>query len=436
MASQIDGIAYAPQLDLLGGDPSWPVRLELLDRLHNLSILVMDGRIVFANACACRWLSVEDREGLVGAPFRSILHPDYSAIAELGIEVLVEDGMVPLKLIGANGGDMDVELWASRLGVAGPEVFLVEARDVSEHLRTAKALRSREQRLEGIIKTVADGIITVDDHGRVQTFNPAAERIFGFSADEVIGRSIRTLIPNPVNSQALRADELERVIGSGELMGMRKDGDVFPLEVAVREMNHGGQVAFTSVVRDITARKRAEDRLRHLAHHDPLTGLPNRFLFSDRLDLAVQRAIRQGKALALAFVDLDHFKPVNDRYGHAAGDHVLRTIATRLQEAVRRTDTVARLGGDEFVSILEDVGGIVDIEAVVAKLLAELSAPIKVGEDSISVGASIGVAILPQHGNHAEALIAAADEAMYRAKAQGRNACCFHGSDVHIVSNT
>ncbi len=423
-----DGAAVVARL---WGDEAWRARLELLDRLHNMVLLVKKDRIVFANQCALRWLRVVDAEGFVGTPFEAILHADYVAITEMGMDALVEDGMVPLKLIGSNGGELDVELWASRLGVPGPDVYLIEARDVSEHLRTAKALRSREQRLEGIIRTVADGILTVDDQGRVQTFNPAAERIFGFTAEEVIGQSIRTLIPDPVGTiQAADSLEFERVIASGEVIGKRKDGATFPLEVAVREMNQGGTVAFTSVVRDISARKRAEARLRDLAHHDHLTGLPNRFLFADRLELAISRALRHGTRLALAFIDLDHFKPINDRLGHAAGDHVLRCIAGRLSEAVRRTDTVARLAGDEFVAILEDAGSDEEIARIVDKVLTRICQPIPVAGTEVSVGGCIGIALFPDHGAGDEELLAAADKAMYRAKASGRNAWCFHNAEV------
>jgi diguanylate cyclase (GGDEF)-like protein/PAS domain S-box-containing protein len=422
---------FVLELNRLGADPSWQTRLEILERMRNLVLLVAGDEIVFANSAGARWLAFPKPETMVGCKLAELMHHDYAEMIGLGLDALTEETVIPLKLIKANGGEMDAEMWVERLEIPGPPVFLVEARDVTEHLRSAKALRSREQWLEGIINTVADGIVTIDDKGLIQTFNAAAERIFRFRAEEVMGRSIRMLIPDPVPAREPAADlDVHRLLPSAsEVTGMRKDGREVPLEIAVREMDQGGQVAYTSVVRDITLRKRAEERLRHLAHHDALTGLPNRFLLADRLDAAINRAVRHHTPLAVVYVDLDRFKPVNDQYGHAVGDRLLVDVAHDLASHVRKTDTVARVGGDEFVALLEEVGGQHKAEELAVKLLEVLRRPRRFGDVGVQIGGSLGIAMFPAHGTTAEEILEAADASMYKAKRAGADCYCCHGGE-------
>ncbi|MGE5504659.1 MAG: diguanylate cyclase domain-containing protein [Actinomycetota bacterium] len=422
---------FVLELSRLGTDPTWQARLEILERMRNLVLLIRKDEIVYANAAAARWLAFPKPEAMVGCRLVELMHHDYVDMVGLGLDALTEEAVIPLKLIKANGGEMDAEMWVERLEMPGPPVYLIEARDVTEHLRSARALRSREQWLEGIINTVADGIVTIDDKGLIQTFNSAAERIFRFNADEVMGRSIRMLIPDPVPARETSADlDLHRLLPSAaEVTGMRKDGREVPLEIAVREMEQGGQVAYTSVVRDITLRKRAEERLRHLAHHDPLTGLPNRFLLADRLDAAINRAVRHHTPLAVIYIDLDRFKPVNDQYGHAVGDKLLVQVANDLAMAVRKTDTVARVGGDEFVALLEEVGSQDKAEELAVKLLEVLRRHRCIGEIDIRVAGSLGVAMFPAHGTTAEEILEASDASMYKAKRAGADCYCCHGGE-------
>jgi len=169
-------------------------------------------------------------------------------------------------------------------------------------------------------------------------------------------------------------------------------------------------------VRDITEDKAREQRMLHLAVHDELTGLPNRAYFRVRMDDALARARRSGGKAALAFIDLDRFKPINDSHGHAVGDSVLVVLAGRLRAALRECDCVARLGGDEFVAVLEGLEAREEAEAVAAKLLAALREPIVVEELRLKVDASIGIALYPDDGGDADRLLEVADRAMYRAK--------------------
>ena len=412
---------FEKELRLIGGTgaENWDVRLDLLDQMHNLVMLVNHHTIQFVNKAGLRWLGFKDAAELLNGSITALFHPDYLDMIEPGLELLAEEQMVPLKLLRQNKSEIDVEMWVSRLSTPGAELYMIEARDISEHLKSARALRTREQWLEGIINTVADGIVTVDQNGIIQTFNPAAERIFRFKADEIIGKNIRQLVPDPVAKRlgSDLGDGWNEILTMGEeLLGMRKDGATFPMEISVSEMPQGETKAYASVVRDITARKRAEDHIRHLAHHDQLTDLPNRFLFADRLDAALTRADRNKTRVGLIFIDLDRFKPINDHYGHAVGDKVLIGVAKRLRACVRKTDTVARLGGDEFVAILEEITGEREVRSLAEKIVAAIASPETIDGEILTVGASLGISLYPDDSTESLDLIDKADKAMYQAK--------------------
>lgn len=195
----------------------------------------------------------------------------------------------------------------------------------------------------------------------------------------------------------------------------------------------GSLRAIVESTRDVTERVLAEAELKekhealaHQAHHDPLTGLSNRILFSAHLGRSLARAQRSGKGLALLFLDLDGFKAVNDTMGHAMGDILLQRVAERLRRHVRESDLVARMGGDEFTILLEDVHKPEDAEQVARNLLAALAEPVKLDGQSMQIGGSIGISLYPEHTGDADTLLRYADDAMYQAKAQGKNGCCFY----------
>ena len=182
----------------------------------------------------------------------------------------------------------------------------------------------------------------------------------------------------------------------------------------------GRPLNYVGVFNDVTEARRDDQRMRHLALHDPLTGLPNRFLLADRIEHAMGVARRECSRMALLFIDLDHFKEVNDNHGHELGDQVLMEIGTRLRSCLRDTDTVARLGGDEFVALLENVDETARCAVIAGNLIAAVSQPMEISGRSLQVGASIGVAFFPEDGNAADELIKLADMAMYASKSDGR----------------
>src|SRR5216683_2564360 len=291
--------------------------------------------------------------------------------------------------------------------------------EVAQRSVAEEALGESEAHLRAVLDNVAEGILTVDAHGLIETCNPAGEQVFGFPAAELVRRRLGELVPmlrisgdtgsfGRLLSQAKLGSEPQ------ETTGRRRDGATFPIEVAIGEMRQQAD-RFVVSVRDITERKQAQAALEHQAVHDALTGLPNRLLLHDRLSQAILSARRDETPLALLVMDLDRFKEVNDTLGHHFGDLLLRELGGRLRGMLRGAETAARLGGDEFAVLLPraDVN---EAEHTARQLLAALEQPFMVDGHPVEVGASIGVSVFPDHGSDPGTLLQRADVAMYVAK--------------------
>ncbi|MCA1907199.1 MAG: diguanylate cyclase [Magnetospirillum sp.] len=405
---------------------------ELLELVSSLVCLLRDGKVVFLNNAGVRMLGLSAAEDAQDEPFESFVVEDYRFLMEAGWELLSEEEFLPLKLARADGQVFEAELRV-RQPPSSSDIFLVEARDISKFVKSAEALREREERLQGVLASVAEGIVTINDSGRIESANPAAERMFGFARGKLVGRDMVDLLPESARE---RHDHFFNAYMSGlfptlmgrqvEGLGLRRDGSSFPMEISVSELRHGRHRLFTAILRDISERKEAEDRIRRLAHHDTLTGLPNRNLLNDRMNHALARVKRHGGHMAVLYVDLDKFKPINDSLGHEAGDWVLREVADRLAGCVRSSDTVSRVGGDEFVVVIEEISRSAEAALVAKKIIDALSRPVDFQGHACQVGASIGVALFPQDGTSIEEVCKAADLAMYRVKHSGRNGYCFY----------
>jgi diguanylate cyclase (GGDEF)-like protein/PAS domain S-box-containing protein len=307
----------------------------------------------------------------------------------------------------------------------------------AEAEQAAFQLQEQAQHTQAILDHMVDAVITIDTQGLIASFNPAAERIFGYPAAEVIGRNISLLMPEPDSGrhddhlQRYLAGEPARVIDQGrDVDGRRKSGEVFPMSLAVSRIERRGQTLFIGLARDISDRKRAEAAIERLAFYDPLTALPNRRLLLDRLDQSLATSQRNGRHGAVLFIDLDNFKALNDTLGHGMGDRLLKNIAQRLQAALRAQDSVARWGGDEFVVLLQDLGSDASVaalhaEAAAEKLLRVLGQPYQLDEHLHHSTPSIGIVIWGASDSSCEELLKHADHAMYQAKAAGRNQLCF-----------
>lgn len=314
-------------------------------------------------------------------------------------------------------------------------------------MQAEKKLAESERHFRAVTESAHDAIITGSADGRIVAWNPAAERLFGYTEAEIIGRPLTELMPERFRSQhgegVARAEggAAGRLTGkTTEFVGLRKDGSEFPLELSMSQWQTAEGRFYNAIVRDISGRKQAEDVIHRLAFYDELTQLPNRRLLNERLEQAMSASKRSGRYGALMFLDLDRFKPLNDTYGHSVGDLLLVEVARRLTACLREMDTVARFGGDEFVVVISELdtdpaASAAQAARVAEKIRAALSEPYiltvrKPGAAQTTVEhhctSSIGVELFIGTAVGAEDLIRLADLAMYQAKDAGRNAIRFY----------
>lgn len=287
------------------------------------------------------------------------------------------------------------------------ETFL----DLSEHEQLRSELEDSRTTFHAIVERSLDGIIIIDEAGIVQFTNKAACELFCKHKDEMVGREF----PYPI------AD------GTATEIDIHETADIkIVAEMLVAKSEWQGKPAHVATLRNISERKILETITKELANHDHLTGLPNRRLLLDRLGVSLNRSKRSSAQIAIFFIDLDGFKPVNDSFGHETGDKVLKVVAKRLGSAIRNSDTVARAGGDEFIVILNDVKSQTSVSLVAQKIISLLNEPIPVAGHEHRIGCSIGISLYPQDGRNHFELMKNADTAMYAAKEQGGNAYKFY----------
>jgi diguanylate cyclase (GGDEF)-like protein/PAS domain S-box-containing protein len=295
--------------------------------------------------------------------------------------------------------------------------------------RSRLAARAMENTIEGIVITDANGVIV--------SVNPAFTQITGYDAEEAIGRKPGmlgsghhdTLFYEGMWKQLVKDGHWQ-----GEVWDRRKNGEMYAelLSISAVRATNADVTHYVGVFNDISQYKDYEARLEFLANHDPLTGLPNRILLHDRLEEAIGRARRNGELVCVMFIDLDHFKVVNDSLGHAVGDRLLKEVSMRLLSCVRESDTVARLGGDEFTFVLEGLHSTDEAAVIAQKLLQRLDTPIAIDEHQLYAAASVGISFYPQDGDDVATLLQHADTAMYRAKDEGRDRYKFFSSDMNL----
>jgi diguanylate cyclase (GGDEF)-like protein/PAS domain S-box-containing protein len=277
-------------------------------------------------------------------------------------------------------------------------------------------MKSRKVFYRTIWESCSDGVIVIDANHRIQYANPAMTTIFGYPSDAIIGMELARLRLDAVQSEEPSGRRMM------ECLALHRNGHELPVEANFNDVLVDKDKATIAFIRDITERKLTEERVRHLAHHDVLTGLPNRALLEDRMRQALAYAARSGNLVWVIFLDLDHFKFINDSLGHKAGDQFLTMTSERLRAAIRETDTVARRGGDEFVLVLSEInaGGHLSV-ATIQRIVDIIAQPLMVNGHELSLTCSMGIAVYPTDGKTPESLVEHADIAMYRAKQKGRN---------------
>ena len=304
--------------------------------------------------------------------------------------------------------------------------------DVTEY----RQLDEERARLAQIVESSNDAIFSVSRDDIIISWNKGAEKIFGYAAREIIGRSVYTIMPperyserSQIMQAILKGEELRHF----ETTRLRKDGSqIYVSLTASPILAADGKITGNSVIaRDVSERRKMEAIIRHQAHHDTLTDLPNRQLFMDFLDRELAQARRNDSRLALLFLDLNGFKQINDTMGHSCGDRLLQEVAQRLRACIRESDTVARLGGDEFTVLMPDLSHTEDVGIVLKKILGVFETPFMLDDVAVDSSTSIGVCIFPDDGEQSEELIKKADIAMYDAKGSGKNAYQFYNAEIN-----
>lgn len=397
------------------------------------ALVAPDGRWLRVNRALCDILGHSEEE-LLSRNLRDLTHPDDLPGDAVDLDPVL-DGEVPSYSIEKQylhpaGNVVWVNLSVSlvRDDEGVPLYFIAQIEDCSERRRAADALRESEERYRLLVENAKDyAIFMLDSEGRVVSWNAGAERIHGYQAHDITGGHFSRFYAEEDAGQGKPEQGLAMAVAhrrfEDEGWRVRADGSRFWANVVITTLHDdtGGLRGFAIVSRDITERKQAEERMAHDALHDPLTGLPNRALFLDRLTLALTRLERHPSSLAVLFLDLDRFKVVNDSLGHRVGDELLVAVARRLRDAVRPGDTVARLGGDEFTILCEGMASELEASNLARRIAEVLRPPITVASGEVFTTASIGITLSNRSDDRPDNLLRDADAAMYAAKERGRD---------------
>jgi diguanylate cyclase (GGDEF)-like protein/PAS domain S-box-containing protein len=317
--------------------------------------------------------------------------------------------------------------------------FIRAIRQIAEREVADEVLFSEKQRAQTTLDSIGDGVLCTDILGKVTYLNAVAEAMIGWPTKEAIGRPLPEVfeIVDGATRKPMQ-DPLHFAIKNNKTMALaancvliRRDGYETAIEDSAAPIHDrfGNVTGAVIVFHDMAISRMRAGEMKHLAEHDVLTDLPNRLLLTDRLNQAIASGNRYGKELAVLFLDLDHFKKLNDSFGHVIADKLLQSVAARLINCVRSSDTVSRYGGDEFVILLSEIGHAHDAHVTAIKILKALARPYEIDQHSLSVTSSIGISTHPLNGSDAERLIKNADTAMYHAKQNGRNNYQFFKSD-------
>ncbi len=387
----------------------------------------------------CRILEMSPRSGkLKREEVLGLVHPDDRDNVERALASTIDHASefsTDFRILLPNGQARVVNGHAEAAQDIGGKVI-----GLSGTLQDITQRKSREEKLRQaavVFENTTEGVMITDAAGRIIAINRAFSEITGYTEDQVVGWTGAFLKSGRHDEQfyaSMWSAIRENGHWQGEVWNRRRNGDVFPewLNISMVKDERGRITHYVGVFSDISAMKESESRLDHLAHHDPLTSLPNRLLLNARMEHALARAHRGNTLLAVLFLDLDHFKNINDTLGHPIGDLLLQEVAQRLSQCVREEDTVARLGGDEFTILLEELEDSRVASSVAQKILAALAERFMLQGHEVFVTCSVGISIFPGDGGDITALFKNADSALYRAKEQGRNNYQYYTEELTI----
>ncbi len=405
--------------------------------------------IVLANQQACQ-LTGYSKEELKGMALMDLVPMEHRANHDRYVDGYFSNikpgpmrGGVDLNVLQKNGNKLPVQISLSGLEIMKETRVLASIVDISARKEAEEAIRRANEMTQSIIDNSPFSIMATNHNGIIVAASPAVEQLLGYSKEELIGLESPTKfhLAEELSQQAdilserlkiqifptfevLVAAAKAGLVESTEFTLVRKDGTKVPVNLTVTLLSRdkGLPTGYLFVAYDITEQQLAQKQIRYIAQHDSLTGLPNRVLLDDRLQMALLRVKRYGAKLGILMLDLDGFKEINDTLGHGAGDQLLQIVAQRLKANVRASDTAARLGGDEFVVMLPDLNSIAEAQMVCEKIIVGIAAPMVIDNQEVSVTVSVGVCIAPDHGQTIEQILRNADAAMYLAKRSGKNA--------------
>lgn len=392
-----------------------------------------DGTFLRINATELAWLGCERDEVIGKLKFSDIVTSESKELFKQAFPNFLRDGHIEgleFDLVGKHGLP-GRHVIVSATAVTDADGRFVMSRsvmyDTSELKKIEEQLRQLTQEQHAMLDNELAGILRVRDR-KILWKNKAMERMFGYEQGELRGQPTRILYPDEDSYLALGATAYPILKAHGvyraQLEMMRKNGEKIWVDLNGVQLSDKTEESLWMLV-DITAMKRQQDAIEQIAFHDTLTGLPNRLLLSDRLEQALAQAERSQHMLAVCYLDLDGFKPINDTYGHDIGDILLKEVASRLEASIRANDTAGRLGGDEFVLLLTNLENVEEYETVLGRVIDAINRPFELGESrQASVTASIGVTVFPLDSSDPDTLLRHADQAMYQAKKQGRNQTC------------
>ncbi|MBP8626877.1 MAG: diguanylate cyclase [Syntrophorhabdales bacterium] len=434
--------------------------LNIIDNLPDASFIIDENRRVVAWNRAIEEMTGVKKEDILGKGDYEYAIPFYGKRRPILIDLLFRgDEKIEGKydFVSKRGNTLYAEVFAPELyrgkggylwGSAsrlynenGKFIGAIESiRDITEWKKVEALVRESEERFRALFEGSRDAIYFTEGNGNLIDGNQAFIEMFGYSREELkrLNARIAYADENEMGrlKQALKKNDF---VKDFEIRLKKRDGSVMAclLTVSCRRDVKGRIYEYQGIVRDITERKRAEEAMKYMAFHDMLTGLPNRSLFNDRLNVALARGERFEKIVAVMMLDLDRFKDVNDTYGHTTGDRLLRAVAKRLMSQIRRGDTVARMGGDEFILIFTDLKDRYDAKIIAQKIIEEFKPAIHFDGMKINITISIGIALYPEHGRDIDTLVKNADIAMYKVKNSGRNGYSFYdGSDLDSLSKS
>jgi diguanylate cyclase (GGDEF)-like protein/PAS domain S-box-containing protein len=418
----------------------------LLEAAPDAMVVVnQGGEIVLLNVQAEKQFGYS-RDELIGQKVKNIIPQGFAErlIADgtrTAAEALAQQIGTGIELNGLrkDGTEFPIEIMLSPLESAEGILVTAAIRNITVRRDAEKHLGQMEGRYRGLLEAAPDAMVVVNDSGDIVLLNVQAEKQFGYSRDELIGQKVKNIIPEGFAERLIAdgtrtaAEALAQQIGTGiELNGHRKDGSEFPIEIMLSPLESAEGILVTAAIRDVSAARAMTLQMVHSAQHDFLTGLPNRMLFNDRVSQAIILAPRHAKKVGVLFLDLDGFKHINDSLGHPIGDKLLQSIASRLVDCVRGSDTVSRQGGDEFVVLLSEMEHPEDAAIAARRMLQTVAGCHSVDQHDLHVTTSIGVSVFPDDGQDAETLIKNADTAMYQAKENGRQSYQFFKPAMNV----